>query len=49
MDQQAKLKPAGHASRVLDDWPENIPINDDELRLIEAHLGDIIATIIGNR
>jgi hypothetical protein len=33
--------------KVTDDWPEMVPITDAELRVMEAHLGDVLDEIFG--
>jgi hypothetical protein len=32
---------------VLDDWPALVPITDAEVRVVEAHLGDILDELFG--
>lgn len=33
--------------KVTDDWPELVPITEAELRVMEAHLGDVLDEIFG--
>jgi hypothetical protein len=33
--------------RVTDDWPEQVPITDAELRVIEGHLGTELDALFG--
>jgi hypothetical protein len=33
--------------KVTDDWPEMVPITEAELRVMEAHLGDVLDDIFG--
>ncbi|HWB49306.1 MAG TPA: hypothetical protein VG651_09365 [Stellaceae bacterium] len=33
--------------RVTDDWPEMVPITETELRVMEAHFGDVLDEIFG--
>jgi hypothetical protein len=35
--------------RVTDDWPDIVPVNEQELRIIESHLGDVLDTLFGPR
>ena len=35
--------------RVTDDWPDIVPINEQELRIIEGHLGDVLDKLLGPR
>lgn len=40
-------KPANdNGLEVIEDWPEIIPVTENELRLHETHLADIIAEIV---
>ena len=32
---------------VTDDWPEMVPITEAELRIFEAHFGDVLDEIFG--
>ena len=33
--------------RVLDDWPVLVPITEAEIRVVEAHLGDVLDELFG--
>jgi hypothetical protein len=33
--------------KVTDDWPDMVPITEAELRVMEAHLGDLLDEIFG--
>lgn len=33
--------------KVTDDWPAMVPISEAELRVMEAHLGDVLDEIFG--
>jgi len=33
--------------RVIDDWPALIPITEAEIRVVEAHLGDVLDELFG--
>lgn len=33
---------------VTDDWPEQVPIGDDELRIIEAYMGKELDELFGS-
>lgn len=32
---------------VTDDWPDILPVTDAEVRIIEAHFGDVLDTLFG--
>ncbi|PCD04790.1 hypothetical protein COC42_07830 [Sphingomonas spermidinifaciens] len=32
---------------VIDDWPYVLPITDAEVRIIEAHFGDVLDDLFG--
>ncbi len=32
---------------VIDDWPNVLPITDAEVRIIEAHFGDVLNDLFG--
>jgi hypothetical protein len=32
--------------RVADDWHEELPVTEEELQLLECHLGELIAAMI---
>jgi hypothetical protein len=33
--------------RVIDDWPALVPITEAEIRVVEAHLGDVLDELFG--
>lgn len=33
--------------RVVDDWPTLVPINEAEIRVVEAYLGDVLDELFG--
>ena len=33
--------------RVVDDWPALVPITEAEIRVVEAHLGDVLDELFG--
>ena len=35
--------------RVVDDWPQAVPISEAELDLFEAHFGDVLDELFGAR
>jgi len=37
------------AIRVTDDWPEIVPISEQETRIIEAHFADLLDELLGPR
>lgn len=51
------IQPATRAARlaradpepiaVTDDWPDVLPITDAEVRIIEAHFGDVLDDLFG--
>ena len=34
---------------VTDDWPDVVPITEQELRIIEGHFGDLLDKLFGPR
>lgn len=44
-------KPSGKSDdppiRVVDDWPGLVPITEAEIRVVEAHLGDVLDELFG--
>lgn len=32
---------------VIDDWPDIVPVTDAEVRIIEAHFGDVLDALFG--
>ena len=34
--------------KVTDDWPEMVPITETELRVMEAHFGDVLDELFGS-
>ena len=33
--------------KVTDDWPENVPISEHELRVVETHMARVLAQLLG--
>jgi hypothetical protein len=42
-----RLKPADPPRRVLDDWPEQVPVNRREVEVFAAYFGDILDDLFG--
>ena len=39
------MNPRVDLLRVVNDWVETLPITDDELDMLECHMGDVIAEL----
>ena len=48
---RSQSEPGGRSDdppiRVVDDWPALVPINEAELQVVEAHLGDVLDELFG--
>jgi len=46
-DRRSPSRPPVEPIRVTDDWPEEVPIGDAELRVIEGHLREELDALFG--
>lgn len=47
MPASPRMRTAPEPIVVTDDWPDQVPITDTELRIIEAHLADELDALFG--